>query len=70
MNVSGLLKRLDKLESAMGQSRPCVVSGPFGSDFKEQIAAAVAAGRARPTDFFICVHRFADDWTPEPTSAA
>jgi hypothetical protein len=65
MNVSSLLKRLDKLETAMGQSRPCVVSVPFGGSFKEEIAAEITAGRARPTDFFICVHRFADDWTPE-----
>ena len=70
MNVSNLLKRLDKLESAMGQSRPCVVSGSFGGDFKAEIADKIVAGQARPTDFFICVHRFADDWTPEPTSAA
>ena len=65
MNVSSLLKRLDKLESAMGQSRPCVVSGPFGGSFNAEIADKIAAGQARPTDFFICVHRFADDWKPE-----
>jgi hypothetical protein len=66
MNLQSLLKRLDKLETAMGQSRPCVVTGPYGGDFKAEIAAKIASGQARPTDFFICVHRYAD----EPLSAA
>lgn len=64
MNVSGLLKRLDKLEGAMGQARLCVVSGPMGGDFATQIAEKIAAG-ARRTDLFVLVHRFADDWKPE-----
>ena len=65
MNVSSLLKRLGKLEGVMGQSRPRVVVGPFGGDFKAEIADKIASGQARPTDLFICVHRFCDDWTPE-----
>jgi hypothetical protein len=64
-----LLKRLDKLTGVMSQVRICAVPGPYGSDFAAEIAEKIAAG-ARKTDLFVCVHRFADDWTPESTTPA
>jgi len=65
VNVTAYLKRLDRLEAAMGQSRLRVVSGPLGGDFTAAISEEISAGRARKTDFFVWVNRFADDWKPE-----
>jgi len=61
MNIAQLAKRLDRLEDAMGRARIRVVSGPYGGDFSAEIAKEVAAGRARPTDFFVYVNQFCTD---------
>ena len=67
--IAGMLRRLDKLEGAMGEARICVLSGPFGGDFTAAIANEVSAGRARKTDFFVYVNRFCTEEAKETSDA-
>jgi len=69
MSISGvasLSRRLDKVEWSAGQRRRrlFVVEGPYGGDFSALIAEKISTSRARASDLFVCVHRFAD-WNPE-----
>jgi hypothetical protein len=62
MSAAALLKRVERLKAAMGQSRLCVLSGPYGGDAAAAVAAAISSGRARPNDLFVYVNRYSDDW--------
>lgn len=57
MNVSSLLKRLDKLETAMGQSRMFVFEMPDGEPDK---ARQITPGICRKNDVRIFIRRFSD----------